>query len=92
MTHIWFTVDCNVNRKVPHDVEMLCFSCCFKKDVYLERKTYFLSLIDFYCTHKILLNHYAWKFYMKLPENRPTQQNLYSISRQVLGDIWETQL
>ena len=30
-----------------------------------------------------------WKFYLTLPENKPTQQKLYSIFRQVSGDIWE---
>ena len=30
-----------------------------------------------------------WKFFLKLPENKPTQQKLYSIFRQVLVDIWE---
>ena len=34
---------------------------------------------------KILLNRYAWKFYLKLPKNKLTRQKLYSVFKVDVG-------
>ena len=56
----------------------------------ISRMTYVLKevfLISDRFKCKILLNHHAWKFYLKLPENKPTRQELYSVFRRVADDI-----
>ena len=40
---------------------------------------------------KVYLNHYVCKFYQNLLENKPTRHKLFSVFRQVLGDIWQIQ-
>ena len=82
---IWFTEEMQIQKFNNTALKCSVFRAISRMK-YVLKKVFFIS-DRFKC--KILLNHYAWKFYLKLPENKRTRQKLYCSFRQVKGDIWE---
>ena len=72
-TWIWFTVVMQTQKFNNTTVKYFVFFVQFLEWRMCCKKVFFISDIFKY---KVLLNHYVWKFYLKLPEKKPKGQKL----------------